>query len=331
MSTPKTSLPIQPPFFDDDDDDDDVDSPAESTAASDDAVEDPPAESAATFRGATNAPAADVSVAATPAAAVAASTAHAADVSVDATPAAAAAAASTAHASSSACSVSSHAPSASLLPSPPRSEDDYATIIYEAKSASQASARSRRMHVPYHSFTVGGDVGVRRLTRERAGQPCLLREMLTSKSRATGDISKAVRWGTKPMTVVHFAKAAKIVCAQPPLCATKAQLKASGTDAHAYHGILNDLMAGAMESSLFERCIAGHWSPRLVGPELLRDLSACMPNRYGDGAASMDQERALRRSVCDFVRSFVGTRPWHEAIPFQLGEDPSFRFLLPPV
>jgi len=204
----------------------------------------------------------------------------------------------------------------------------YASALYIPKSGSQAAAAPRGIHIPFVGFTRFASTGFRDFLKTRVGQPCLIPEMLDKKSKPTGDFSKAVEWGPNPMSTTHFASSVLSLTSMGRLNATKKQMKDAKWSIHALHALFNDLMAGATSASLLERCVIGHWSPELVGEGLLKDLRDCMPNRYGEGAASLSQERELRVSVCLAVQSFIGSRLWHEVVPMQLGEEPSFGFLM---
>ena len=174
---------------------------------------------------------------------------------------------------------------------------------------------------------------------EASGKAYLTPDFEAARGHA-GDPRFAVHDVARIISKTHLDSAFAALVAMPPLAWSTDDLRAAHVTPYGSRHLLPDVTRRA-GWPLDDRNELGSWAadiyrallreaqidPQRAGRAARRNARVAMPNHYSRGPAACGRQLELRHKAAAIVRAFVGDAPWHERVPMQRGQGPSFDFL----
>jgi hypothetical protein len=198
--------------------------------------------------------------------------------------------------------------------------------------------------IPLSSLPLGMALWLPGFADRMAPFPFLFPQFGTARGFA-GRIMHATTWGAKAVaTRAHISRAFDDLASLPPALLSPSDLESAGTTLYAIRHLLPDVARqygfrkedrdelGRWEASPLERdntsILAEPDLPRSPQRKKRRAGKRSSSNLYSRGEAALSRELIVRNMVLSRItQAFGDPSSWHERVPAQRGEPPSFVFL----
>jgi hypothetical protein len=155
-----------------------------------------------------------------------------------------------------------------------------------------------------------------------AGKPFIFRSYLSSPAN---NVALASEWAPGCASDDQLRGGMASILALPPLSMSDEDRKSAGMTGHAPRSFLPDVTRAKLWP-LARRGEIGRWMA-VDGEEVGKSRKA-QADSYSRNAAARVAQLKLRREALRIVSDYIGADDWQSVVPFQLGEQASFGFLV---